>query len=100
MYTPDLTGRASLNVRLLMIVRFIVALLICTVESVVTSTSVPLSTLSQEMVGLGTPSAVQENRAGSGETTLTFIGGTVMDGATGVGGDYILTHNQMCKQSI
>ena len=95
MYTPDLTGRVSLNVRLLTIVRFIGALLICALESVVTSTSVPLSTLSQEIVGMGTPSAVQENRAGSGETTLTSIGETVMDGATGVRSDYILTHNQM-----
>ncbi len=73
------------------------ALLICTVESVVTSTSVPLSTLSQEMVGLGTPSAVQENRAGSGDTTLTSIGETVMDGATGVRG--VLTNSQSNVQT-
>ncbi len=66
-------------------------LLISTVESAMTSISVPLSILSQEMVGMGTPSAVQENRAGTGETTLTSIGGTVIDGATRGGG--VLTNS-------
>ncbi len=55
---------------------------ICIIESDIKIVSVPLISLSQEMDGLGTPSAVQENRVGSGDTTVTFTGGTVMVGAT------------------
>ena len=53
---------------------------ICVEEFSITSISVPLFTLSQVMSGLGTPSAVQENMAGSGDTTLTLMGGAVMEG--------------------
>ena len=59
-----------------------VVVVICVEESSSTSISVPLLTLSQVMSGLGTPSAVQENMAGSGDTTLTLMGGAVMEGAT------------------
>ena len=55
---------------------------ICIIESDIKNISVPLTSLSQEMDGLGTPSAVQENRVGSGDTTVTLIGGTVMLGET------------------
>ena len=55
---------------------------ICVEESSITSISVPLFTLSQVMSGLGTPSAVQKNMAGSGDTTLTLMGGAVREGAT------------------
>ena len=61
-----------------------VVVVICVEESSITSISVPLFTLSQVMSGLGTPSAVQENMAGSGDTTLTLMGGAVMEGGTGV----------------
>ena len=82
-YTPDLDGCVSLNVRTLIMRRSLrVVVVICVEESSITSISVPLFTLSQVMFGLGTPSAVQENMAGSGDTTLTLMGGAVMEGGT------------------
>ena len=82
-YTPDLDGCVSLNVRTLIMRRSVsVVVVICEEESSITSISVPLFTHSQVMSGLGTPSAVQENMAGSGDTTLTLMGGAVMEGAT------------------
>ena len=84
-YIPDLNGCVSLNVRTLIMRRSLrVVVVICVEESSSTSISVPLFTLSQVMFGLGTPSAVQENMAGSGDTTLTLMGGAVMEGGTGV----------------
>ena len=80
-YTPDLDGCVSLNVRTLIMRRSLrVVVVICVEESSITSISVPLFTLSQVMSGLGIPSAVQENMAGSGDTTLTLMGGAVMEG--------------------
>ena len=83
-YTPDLDGCVSLNVRTLIMRRSLrVVVVICVEESSITPIKVPFFTLSQVMFGLGTPSAVQENMAGSGDTTLTLMGGAVMEGGTG-----------------
>ena len=85
-YTPDMDGCVSLNVRTLVEPLVRVVILICTKEFSNTSVSVPLFTLSQVMFGLGTPSTVQENMAGSGDTTLTLMGEMVRNAATVVCG--------------
>ena len=84
LYIAELEGCASVNVNVLIRTRSLIGvLLICEELLEMNSLSVPaLSILIQVMSGKGTPSAVQENMAGSGATTLMLAGELLIVGAT------------------
>ena len=84
LYIAELEGCASLNVNVLIrTLSLIGVLLICEESLEMTSLSVPaLSIIIQVMSGKGTPSAVQENMAGSGATTLMLAGELLIFGST------------------